>query len=75
MAAMVRTDSGNTTTYVITDQAGSTMTATVTVSGLTGNLVTFASSGGLHFDGLAMMQVLIQLLATNLLPPSSVPNL
>lgn len=75
MASMTRTDSGNTTTYVITDLAGSTATATVTATAVAGNTVTFSSSGGLHYDGLALLQVLVGLLATNLLPPPTIPNL
>lgn len=75
MASMTRSDSGTTVTYVITDMSGSTMTATVTQTPVAGNTVTFASSGGLHADGLAMLMVLTQLLATGLLPSASVPTL
>lgn len=75
MASMTRTDSGDTVTYVITDMDGNTATATVTQTPVAGNTVEFSSSGGLHADGLAMLQVLVQMLATGLLPPESVPTL
>jgi hypothetical protein len=74
MASMTRADSGSTVTYVITDMAGSTATATVTQTPVAGNTVVFSSSGGLHADGLAMLMVLTQLLATGLLPPASIPS-
>jgi len=73
MASMTRVDSGNTVTYTITDLAGSTAIATVTITPVAGNTVVFSGSGGLHFDGLAMVANLANLLATNLLPPPSVP--
>jgi len=75
MASMTRVDSGSTVTYTITDLGGNTITATVTQTAVTGNTVVFASSGGLLYDGLALLQVLVGLLATNLLPPPTIPNL
>lgn len=74
MASMTRTDSGDDVTYVITDLAGSTVTVTVTQTPVAGNTVVFSSSGGLHADGLAMLQILTQLLTTGLLPPASIPS-
>lgn len=73
MAGMTKSVSGSTTTYVITDMVGSTVTASVVTDDITGNLVTFSSSGGLHYDGLAMLDTLVQLLATGLLPEASIP--
>jgi hypothetical protein len=73
MASMTRTDSGSTVTYVITDMGGNTVSAVVTQTAVTGNTVVFSSSGGLLSDGLAMLMILTQLLATGLLPPATVP--
>jgi len=75
MASMTRTDTTNTVTYVITDLGGNTVTATVTLTAVTGNTCAFTSSGGVLPNGLAMFSDLLPLLTTGLLPQGSVPAL
>jgi transcriptional regulator of nitric oxide reductase len=70
MATETRVDSGNVVTYTITDAQGSTVTVTVTQTAVTGFGVTFASSGGLGSDGLAMLQPLLNALTIGVLPMS-----
>lgn len=70
MATETRVDSGNTVTYVITDAQGSTVTLVVTQTAVAGFTVTFASSGGLGSDGLAMLQPLLNALTIGVLPIS-----
>lgn len=68
MATMTRTDSGSVSTYVITDMSGNTLTVAATVNTVTGNTVTFTSSGGLMPDGLAMLWFIIGALTTGIIP-------
>lgn len=68
MAGQTKTVSGQTTTYVITDTEGNSVT--VAVTNLIGGGITcvFSSSGGLHVDGQQMLTTLMQLVSTGLLP-------
>ncbi len=75
MASMTRVDAATTTTYVITDMSGNTVTVVVTQTAVLGYTVTFASSGGLRVDGMAMLSDLMLPLATGVLPQASVPLL
>lgn len=68
MAAQTKTVSGNTTTYVITDMLGSTVSIAATTTPVQGVTCTFSSSGSFHEDGSQMLAQLMLLLATNLLP-------
>lgn len=68
MAGQTKTVSGNTTTYVITDTEGSTVTVAFTNSFGGGFTTTYASSGGLHVDGMQLLTTLMQLLSTGLTP-------
>lgn len=68
MAALTKSISGAVTTYVITDQEGSTATLAVTTGPVTGNTIVYSSSGGLHYDGQNMMAQLLLQLATGLVP-------
>ena len=64
-AGITSSVSGNTTTYVITDQKGNT--ATVAAVAAPGGL-TFSSSGGILIDGQILMQTLMTMLSTGLRP-------
>ena len=75
MATMTRTDSSNTATYVITDNAGSTLTVTVTIDSILGNTVAFSNSGGVHPDGLAMLYSILDALITGIVPVSPTPSI
>lgn len=66
------TQSGQTTTYVVTDTEGNTCTITLTQSYGGGNTLTFASSGGLHTDGQLQVTTLMQMLSTGLVPTQNV---
>lgn len=65
MAKITSSISGSTTTYVITDQAGNTLT--LAAQAAPGGL-TFTSSGALLQDGAALAQVLLTMLSTGLRP-------
>lgn len=67
-AGQVKTTSGNTTTYVITDVEGSSVTVVLTQTFGGGRLCTFSSAGGLHTDGQLLLTTLMQLLSTGLTP-------
>jgi len=75
MASVTKSVSGNTTSYVVTDTAGSTLTMAVATSQVTGNTIVFTSSGGLHNDGLAIMSQLLLQLQTGLLPGAGAEGL
>jgi len=66
--AQTKTVSGNTTTYVITDTEGSSVTVVLVQTFGGGRLLTFSSLGGLHQDGQAQLTTLMQLLSTGLTP-------
>lgn len=69
MASQTKTVSGTTTTYVITDMEGNTLTLVASPNPITTQLsVTFTSSGALHSDGLALTSTLVLLLQTGLTP-------
>lgn len=72
MATQVRTSSGNTTTYVITDAEGANVTVVLTNTFGGGRTVTFvsggAAGGALHTDGQQTLVTLMQLLSTGLAP-------
>lgn len=68
MAGQTKTTSGNTTTYVITDVEGSTVTVVLTNLIGGGRTTTFTSSGGLHPDGQQMLTTLMQMVSTGLTP-------
>lgn len=59
---------GATTTYVITDTEGNTVTVAALQTYGGGRTLTFSSSGGLHVDGQAQLSTLMQLLSTGLTP-------
>lgn len=71
MATMTRVDSTNQAVYTITDNAGNTLTLTVAINDITGNGVTFASSGSLRADGLAMLNTIVLPLTTGIVPVAS----
>lgn len=75
MAAVTKSVSGSTTTFVITDMEGSTLTLAVATGAVTGNTVTFTSSGGLHSDGMNMAAQLLLQLATGLIPGAGAQGL
>jgi hypothetical protein len=66
--AQTRTVSGNTTTYVITDTEGNSVTVAALQTYGGGRTLTFSSAGGLHVDGQQQLTTLMQLLSTNLSP-------
>jgi hypothetical protein len=68
MASQVKTVSGQTTTYVITDQEGSTVTVALTQGFGSGRTCTFSSSGNVHQDGQQALTTLMQLVSTGLTP-------
>jgi len=75
MAAMVKTTSSTTTTYVITGQNGSTVTAAFGQVGVQGLMMTsIANSGNVGPDAQAMLDTLIQLTTTGLLPEGTPPT-
>lgn len=71
MSATVTTN-GNTTTYVITDVEGNSVTAALTDNIGGGRTIVFSSSGGLHQDGQQQLTTLMQMLSTGL-TPTTVP--
>jgi hypothetical protein len=66
--AQTKSVSGNTTTYVITDTEGNSVTIAALQTFGGGRTLTFSSSGGLHVDGQAQVTTLMQLLSTGLTP-------
>ena len=68
MAAQTKSVSGSVTTYVITDNEGSTCTVVATQNPTTGLTTTFSSSGGLHSDGMAFLSTLMLLTQTGIAP-------
>lgn len=75
MAAITKSVSGSVTTFVITDQEGNTLTMAVTSGAVTGNTIVFTSSGGLHYDGMAMASTLLLQLQTGLIPGAGAQGL
>ena len=67
MAALTKSTSGNTTTYVITDMLSNAMTITVTSGVVTGNTIQY-SGAAVHYDAVNMANQLGLELATGLLP-------
>ncbi len=55
MANITKSVAGSVSTFVITDNAGSTLTLAVTAGTITGLATAFTSSGGLHMDGMQML--------------------
>lgn len=68
MASQTKSVAGNVTTYTITDQESNTVTVAATQNAVTGVTVTYASSGGLHADGMALLSTLNLLLQTGVVP-------
>lgn len=68
MASQTVTVSGNTTTYVITDTEGNSVTVALLQTYGGGRTTTFSSSGGLHVDGQAQLTTLMQMVSTGLTP-------
>lgn len=68
MATQTKTTSGNTTTYVITDTYGSTVTVNLTQGFGSGRTCTFSSSGNVHQDAMQQLVVLMQMVSTTLTP-------
>ena len=66
--SQTKTVSGNTTTYVITDTEGNSVTVAALQTYGGGRTLTFSSSGGLHVDGQLQLTTLMQLLSTGLTP-------
>ena len=66
--AQTKTVSSNTSTYVITDAEGSSVTIAATQTFGGGITLIISSSGGLHQDGAQQLTTLMQLLSTGLLP-------
>lgn len=66
--AQTKTTSGQTTTYVITDTEGNSVTVVLNNLIGGGRVLTFSSSGGLHNDGQLQLTTLMQLLSTGLTP-------
>ena len=75
MASVTKAVSGATTTFVITDSAGSTLTLTTTTGAVTGISTSFASSGDLHNDGMALLSELALQLQTGLVPGAGAQRL
>jgi hypothetical protein len=68
-AGVTVTQSGSTTTYVITGQQGNTCTVTVTNTYGGGLTYTVTNSGtGFHQDVAIVLTVLMQMLSTGLIP-------
>jgi hypothetical protein len=63
MASVVKSTSGATNTYVITDAESNTLTVTLVTGQITGLQPTFVSSAsGLHADGInALAQLMLQM--------------
>jgi hypothetical protein len=68
MATQVKTVSGNTTTYTLTDEEGSTLAVALTQGFGSGRTIVFTSTGGLHSDGQLQLTVLMEMLSTGLTP-------
>jgi hypothetical protein len=68
MAAITSTYSNNVTTYVITDQAGDTLTVAAAAPQIAGGGLTFTSSGALRADGQILLNTLMTMLVTGLRP-------
>lgn len=67
-AGRTKTVSGQTTTYVITDTEGNTVTVALTQTFGGGRTCLFSSVGGLHVDGQLQLETLMQLISTGLTP-------
>jgi len=74
MATWVRTQSGNTVTYTITDTENNTLAVNVLTNQVTGNSITMTSTGGLRQDGQQLLSQLMLQLQTGLLPNSIIPG-
>lgn len=68
MASRVKTSSGNTVTYTITDAQGITATVAATQGFGSGRTAVITSSGGLHYDGQLALHTLLLMLGTGLTP-------
>ena len=68
MAGQTKTVSGQTTTYVITDTEGSSVTVAVTNNIGGGITCTFTSSGNVHQDAQQQLVTLMQLVSTGIIP-------
>lgn len=68
MASQVKTVSGATTTYTITDTEGDSVAIALTQGYGSGRTLTFTSTGGLHVDGMLQVSVLMEMLSTGLTP-------
>ena len=71
MATQTKSVSGGATTYVITDNAGNTVTvvaSNIVVNSNTALTTTYTSVGALQPDGMLPLSTLVQLLATGLVP-------
>ena len=66
--AIVKTSSGQTTTYVVSDVEGASVTVIATQSYGAGRTLTFSSSGNFHIDGQLQLTTLMQQLSTGLTP-------
>lgn len=68
MAKQVKSVSGTTTTYTITDVEGNTLAVAVNTATTLPLAATFTSTGALLQDGMNVLMVLMQLIGTGLLP-------
>lgn len=67
-SSLTKTNSGNVTSYIVTDAQGSTATVVLTESPGSGKTLTLSSVGGLHPDGMQRLSTLMQLVSTGLTP-------
>lgn len=68
MASHTKTVAGITTTYIVTDIKGNTVTLAVAQNPGSGNAATFTSSGAMLNDGLQHLAHMLQQLSTGLTP-------
>jgi hypothetical protein len=74
MASIVRSISGNTTTFTITDVQGNAATITVTTNTVTGNTIAYGGAA-VHDDATAEIAILTLQLQTGLIPGAGAQNL
>ena len=74
MASVVKSVSGNATTFTVTDSGGAAATVVVTSGAVTGNTVTFGGAA-VHNDAVAMIFDLLNQIQTSVIPGAGAQNL
>lgn len=74
MASIVKSVTGNTTLFTITDVQGNAATISVVSGAVTGNVITYGGAG-VHDDATAEMAALMLQLQTGLIPGAGAQNL